>query len=763
MNKLSVLLKNNLKTSLSQPLTYFMAIIFEVFIAFNFYIRKQFFGGNGTTDLLLFFTAIPYISIIVIPAICYKFSSSIYDTFVPLKNIHIILSHYFASLIIFVIFVILLLPSILFINLFGSIDGGQVFTGLLFIILYGAALIALCCFINELCSSPVFSFIISAIVLAVFNSAHLLVVYISFSNIIASLLKELSFAWHFDAASKGIIDTRDLFFFIISSILFLSLALLTVNIKKGRVFSKSYKLSFVICGFIYVLLLLNTSAYYKRFDFSSNKTFSVSKYTKQLTSKVQQNLKITYYISSSLSKLYPQIRDVQDYLISYSQLNKNISFIVKNPDKDSSITQTLESYGITSQQMQAIKNNGTEYLNVYSAIVLEYLGNLAVIPFTMYAQNLEYELDIKVNQLLSGRQRIVNIVVGNGMSLYQDYSYLVPWLNSQGFVCNQINIEDSDFSEKLNLATGPLMVIGDSQINIENAIAIENYILSEKGNALLCINPYSVDIENDWSLKANSHTNIVEMAENWGLWFEDKIAADVSCSQITMYSQEDSNDSLVQGSTYTKVLNYPLWVNLLPQQYTKSGVTLFWATPLTITESEESFITPMLVTSPASYYYTCHKDNSVSLIQTNPFELQNLSTSDKTKLTQIVGAEISGKLTGLYNYGSTSKAKVFVIPDQYFVNSLMTGYIGGKYGDYRNFDFITQQLLYLNNEPELADLHSRAKKDISLYKIAQLETPQQLIIREFIVLVVLLFGIPLFIIAGGVIVWIRKKSRLMHI
>ena len=171
----------------------------------------------------------------------------------------------------------------------------------------------------------------------------------------------------------------------------------------------------------------------------------------------------------------------------------------------------------------------------------------------------------------------------------------------------------------------------------------------------------------------------------------------------------------------------------------------------------------MLVTSPASYYYTCDKDNSVSLIQTNPFELQNLSTSDKTKLTQIVGAEISGKLTGLYNYGSTSKAKVFVIPDQYFVNSLMTGYIGGKYGDYRNFDFITQQLLYLNNEPELADLHSRAKKDISLYKIAQLETPQQLIIRELIVLVVLLFGIPLFIIAGGMIVWIRKKSHLMHI
>jgi len=766
MNKnkaFNALLKNNLKTSFTQPVTYFMAIVFEVFICFNFYIRKQFFSGNGTSDLLLFFSAVPYISIIIIPALCYKFNSAIYDSFVPLKQIEKSLAHYLSSLIIYSIFAALLIPGALFVNLFGSVDAGQVFTGFFFLILYGAAVVSVCIFVNELFSVPLVSFIVSALILALFNSAHLLVVYLSFSDFFVSLLKELSFAWHFDAASKGIIDTRDLLYFAVTGIFFILLSAVTSNIKKGKQFSKKEKTTGIVSLLIFVFLLLNINAYYGRIDCSKNKTFSINKYSKQLSKKIDSSMKITYYRSSSLSKLYPQIRDVQDFLRNYADSNSNISFIIKDPDKDSSLSQTLENYGITSQSMQSVKKNGTEYLNVYSAVVFEYMGNIAVIPFTMNVESLEYDIDVKVNQLLSGKQRVVNVVCGNGMSLGTDYNYVIPWLNSQGFVCNPLFVEDPSFAQNLKLSSGPLFVIGDSQINIEAAIAIEEYILSEKGNAFLCINPYSVDIEGDWSLTANAHTNLIEMVENWGIWFEDKIAADISCSQITMYSQEENDNAFTQSSTTTKVLNYPLWVNLMPQQYCKNGATVFWATPVTITESESTdspVITPVLVTSPYSYYFTCDKNSPKNLIQTNPFEIAGLSTADKVKKQQIVGVEISGKLSGLYNYGAADKAKVFVIPDQYFVNTLMTGYIGGQYGDYRNFDFMTKELLYLNNEPELADLHSKTKVDRTLYKCTDERT---FVIRELITLGVLLILIPVLILIGGLTVWLKRKSHLMHI
>jgi hypothetical protein len=72
---------HNLKNSIKTPSFVIISILFEVFIAINFFIRQQFFTGSGTTDLILFFSAVPYICIIAVPALCYKQSFSIYEDF----------------------------------------------------------------------------------------------------------------------------------------------------------------------------------------------------------------------------------------------------------------------------------------------------------------------------------------------------------------------------------------------------------------------------------------------------------------------------------------------------------------------------------------------------------------------------------------------------------------------------------------------------------------------------------------------------------
>ncbi len=758
-NTFFAILKNNLKSSLSHAITYVVAILFEVFVSINFYIRKGFFLGNGTSDLLLFFSAIPYIAIIVVPAICYKFERSVYDNFVPLKSFQKILSHYLSCLIIFAFLIILLIPSALFVNIFGSIDVGQLFIGMIFIFFYGSCIISICLFFNEIFQNSIFSFIVSALILAIFNCAHLIVVYFSFPNFLSNFIKYISFAWHFDAASKGIFDTRDFFYFFTTSFIFIFISVIVFELKKGRKIPKNQKKSIILVIAFSFLVLLNSNAFYKRFDFSKNKTYSLSDYTKKITQNITDSLKITYYRSQTLSRLYPQIRDIQDFLQIFSSQNKNISFLIKNPDKDSSLTTVLENYGIPSQQIRTINNNSTQYANVYSAIVLEYQGRFAAIPFSMDVQNLEYDLDIQLNNLLFEKNMLVNIICGNGMSIFEDYNYVIPWLNSQGFICNPLDLSDSNFINALNQTSGTLLILGDSEISVEKSIAIENYILSDKGNAFLCLNPYSVKIEEDWAMTQNQKTNLIEMVENWGIFLENKIVADPSCSKITLYSQDDEN-SFSQNNVYTQVLNYPLWISLLPQEYAKSGATLFWAVPISILENSTTNVKPILITSSQSYNYEIDKNSPSSLIQTNPFEVAQINTSNKTKSTQIVAIEITGNLNGLYNYASSSSAKVFVISDQYFVNSLMTGYIGGDYGDYRNFDFMTDELLSLSGNEDLMQIHSKSIVDTSLYKITD---NVQFVKCEFITLISLIFVIPLLIILLGVFLWIKRKINLTNI
>ncbi|MBP5520672.1 MAG: Gldg family protein [Treponema sp.] len=744
--KIKNYLKYNLENSLRSPVFYILSVLFSLFIFINYFIRQQFFSGNGSTDLILFFSAVPYICIIAIPSLCYRQSFSIYDDFIPLSGLERQFAVFLSQQTLFSIQLILLLPAVLLVNLFGTTDCGQIFTSFICLFFYGAAVIALCGFIQNLILNKVSSLILSALVLAVFNSAHLFAVYVQLPDFLASFFKTLSFAWHFDAAGKGIFDSRDIIWLLGSAALFIFLSDSVNQLKKGRKFTKNQKLSRILLPLIAFLIMLNGNRWYTRIDFSANKTYSISKYTKSLISRIESPVKITYYRSSSIAKLYPQIRDVADFLNDYASQSKNISLIIKDPDKDSAVRTMLENYGIASQQLRTVSGNSTEYLTVYSAIVIEQNGNAETIPFTMAANTLEYDLDGRLRHLMSGTSRTVNIIIGNGMSLNEDYSYVIPWLSSQGFICNALYVEDPAFESALSASSGPLLVIGDSEVKIDAAIAIESYILSGKGNAFFAVSPYVCDIENNWYLTQAKRTNLVELCEHWGAVFLPKIAADVSCSRITMYADDNSS---------TQLMNYPLWISLLQQQNSPLGMILFWANPLELTsrEDEKGQTLPYLLTSSASYSYEIDKASPEKLIETNPFVLQNMSTKDINYSQQIVAAEVTGAIDGLYNIGHLNNSHIIIIPDQYFLSSLMNGYIGGENGDYRNFEFLTNALLKLNGEEELAALQSRTNRDSSLYKVSDVVQFNTLRLITFIILFVIL---PLLVNAFGVVINVKK-------
>ncbi len=701
--------KWQLLLELRNPVFYITGIIFALFVTINFYIRQRFFTGYGSTDLLLYFNTVPYICILIIPVLCYKRSSNNYNSFIPLKIIDKVLLRHLSLLSLFTIYLLMLVPAALLINLFGSIDVGQFFTSFLCLILYGASVIALTLFIGELFESSILSFIISALFLGIINSSHLFTTYIKCNAFFNSLFKALSFTWHFDAAGKGIIDTRDFIWFIFSVPLFLFAASLVREIKNGKNYSIFEKINHSLFFVLLILIIANGSRWYTRLDFSKNKTFSLSQYTKTLLSNIDTQVKITYYRSNSLARIYPQVRDVSDYLNTYSSQNKKISFLIVDPEKDSKTSQMLEEYGITSQPFVNATKNSTEYTNVYSAIVIEYKGNYEVIPFLISTDTIEYDLDGRINHLVNNKSRTVNIVIGNGLSFSEDYSYLVPWLNSQGFICNPLFIEDSYFVESLDASSGPLLVIGDSKMNIEAAAAIENYILLEKGNAIFTVSPFDCDIFGNWNLSLNYTNHIIDMLENWGINFSNRIVGDISCSRITMSSSETDQQTGVEGSIYTRVLNYPLWINVLPQQNTKQGINLSWVPELIVSGNAK----PYLYSSTASWTYEINPEYPDKLIETNPFILEeNGYTMDNTN--KILAAKIEGSLTGLYNLYSCENSNIVVIPDQYFLHSLMTGYTG----ETKNFYFITNTLLKMNEEFELAEIQDKTTKNTSLFKIS---------------------------------------------
>ena len=83
-------------------------------------------------------------------------------------------------------------------------------------------------------------------------------------------------------------------------------------------------------------------------------------------------------------------------------------------------------------------------------------------------------------------------------------------------------------------------------------------------------------------------------------------------------------------------------------------------------------------------------------------------------------------------------SNIIVIPDQYFLNTLMTGYIGGDFGDYRNFEFLSNCILNLQGEIEIANLQSKTTRDTSLYKVNDIAQFKSLQARVYLIVFVIL-------------------------
>ena len=150
----------------------------------------------------------------------------------PIESFDKILIIFIARLCLFVIQIFLILPAVFLLNLFGSIDYGQLLTCFFCLIFYGACTISICSFVESLFSSKIPFLLVSVLILFVFNCSHLFAIYVQLPDFIQSFCKSISFAWHFDAAGKGIFDTRDFIWFTCVSFLFLFLSIYSENQDK---------------------------------------------------------------------------------------------------------------------------------------------------------------------------------------------------------------------------------------------------------------------------------------------------------------------------------------------------------------------------------------------------------------------------------------------------------------------------------------------------------------------------------------------------
>ncbi len=701
---LCAVVKSNLFKLLIQPVTYIAGAVFVFSVNFTFFQLGGFFTiDTSSVDVRHLFSIIPYISSLVIPAIVIAVTDGKNDIygFMPISSFCSVISKIIASFIFYCGFLLFTLPSVLILNNFGDIKIPQIISGYLCIILYGASICSFCCFIAQCFLNKTASFFISALIIFLLSVCHLLPQYVKLPSFFSSLLTAFSVAWHTDAACKGIIDTKDILFFITLVVMFLWLAV----IKKESIKKKSRPLyaALVLCAGI--LTIAVTSMFYIRIDTTEDKQFSLSDTGKKIVQSAEAPLSITYYLSPELESLYPQVRDVKDYLNTLATENKNISVLTVNPSELES-TSRLEELGIMSQQLQTTEENKISYVSVYSSVLLEYGTNAATIPFLLSTSSLEYDLLIRIRAITSGITNTVLLYMGNGLDSDSIYPYVKSWLQSSGFMC--VDVEPDDLYNYKTTDKTVLLVIGSSKTDSSDAAAIENWTL-RGGNTFFAVSPNITDVTHSWESEHTGTDPIIEMLDFWGIGIDSGICVDeTSCYRIRMYSS-------IGGEA--RYIDYPYWLNTsytgesFTEQLILQPTVMYWASPLYYIQKPSLTITPLIQTSTGAWL-TYPDDNDGEYI-TDPFLIQYLEPDKKSKGKYVLSASLEGSITGCYDNRKSPNVRMIVAGDQYFPSITMEN----SNSLYQNLDFLLSSVLWLNNDDNLIAIKSKGNANTSPYKI----------------------------------------------
>ena len=235
--------KRELRAYFTTPLAYVFIVIF---VAMNG-ATAFFFGGlfdRGQADMTSLFSMLPWLYLFLIPAIAMRLwaeerkagTLELLMT-LPVSTAHAVFGKFLAAWIFAGIALLLTFPVWITVNWLGDPDNGIIIASYVGGLLLAGSYLAIGSFVSALTRNQVIAFVIGAAVIFLFMMSSLEIILASFRGwapqFVVDLVQSLSFLVHYDSIVRGVIDVRDLIFYLSIMGIFLFANVVIVNHKRG--------------------------------------------------------------------------------------------------------------------------------------------------------------------------------------------------------------------------------------------------------------------------------------------------------------------------------------------------------------------------------------------------------------------------------------------------------------------------------------------------------------------------------------------------
>jgi ABC-2 type transport system permease protein len=234
------LARKELYQYLNAPAFYGAAVFFLLSCSAWLFYFYQYFSKDQAT-LRPYFGAFPIVFILVIPVITMKSWAEERKTgtvelllTMPYTEWDLVLGKFFSCFGVLSMLLLLTLPLPLSLLGFGSFDAGMIFCEYAGAFLLGASATSLGLLLSCLSKNQAGSFLGSAVVLMAVMLVNQITASFNFPQWLAQFINFFSLAYHFEGFSKGLLDSRDLAFFALSTALFLFINTRVIIYRKWK-------------------------------------------------------------------------------------------------------------------------------------------------------------------------------------------------------------------------------------------------------------------------------------------------------------------------------------------------------------------------------------------------------------------------------------------------------------------------------------------------------------------------------------------------
>lgn len=425
-NTVTRIAKKELTLFFSSPVAYLFIAAFVGITLFIFFFGEKFFARN-IADVRPLFEWMPVLLIFLCSTLTMRLWSEerrvgtlehVLTQSVPIW--HFVLGKFAACKFLLFVALLLTLPLPITISMIADIDWGPVFAGYLAAMFLGSAYIAIGLAVSSRTDNQIVSLIGSVAVCGFFYLLGAPLVTNFFGTGVAELLRDLGTGSRFSSITRGVIDARDLLYYLslFAIFFFLNVYFLEkerwagkrassidtsdgVNTKAQR--HRNWNLAAIlIVANALVLNIWFANVERARFDLTEGNQYSISAATDNTLATLQEPLLIRGYFSAKthplLAPLVPQVKDLlEEYEIAGGR-KIEVEFVdpVTNPELEEEANQR---YGIRPTPFQVADRYQNAIVNSYFNILLRYGDQSEVLGFQdlieVKSQN-ESSLDVQL-------------------------------------------------------------------------------------------------------------------------------------------------------------------------------------------------------------------------------------------------------------------------------------------------------------------------------------------------------------------------------